>query len=539
MTHIIDGGATTPRGPDSLRTRPRLLGRLAQGSPWVLLVKVLLLAGCNAVGLYGAFVAALAESWVIAAALVAGLVVIDWVYLGRRQLAAKYLLPGLAFLLVYQIFVMAYTGYIAFTNYGDGHNSTQGDAIEAILAQNEARVEGTAGMPLTVVDDHQRGLGFAVVDHGKVLVGWPDEPLAPVEGAVVDGTRVVELPDVTVLAVSELSRIQGEVFALRVPVSEDPNAGSLRTSDGMSAYTYRSNIRWDEAADTMTVLGSGKVYTASQEMGSYLADDGSRLTPGWRVWIGWDNFARALLDPRISEPFVSVLIWTLVFVSVSTLGVFSLGLALALLFNTRMRGQRLYRSLIILPNAFPMFLSAFVWYGMLNTDFGFVNQVLFSGAQIPWLTDPWLARLSVLMLNFWLGFPYMFLVTTGALQSIPEELAEAAVMDGAGPWRRLRAITLPLLLIAVSPVLISTFAFNFNNFNVIYLLTGGGPNDVTSTVSVGATDILISFVYKLAFGDSGRDYGLASAISLLIFVIVGVIAIVSFRRTRKLEEVYQ
>lgn len=539
MTHIIDGGATTPRGPDSLRTRPRLLGRLAQGSPWVLLVKVLLLAGCNAVGLYGAFVAALAESWVIAAALVAGLVVIDWVYLGRRQLAAKYLLPGLAFLLVYQIFVMAYTGYIAFTNYGDGHNSTQGDAIEAILAQNEARVEGTAGMPLTVVDDHQRGLGFAVVDHGKVLVGWPDEPLAPVEGAVVDGTRVVELPDVTVLAVSELSRIQGEVFALRVPVSEDPNAGSLRTSDGMSAYTYRSNIRWDEAADTMTVLGSGKVYTASQEMGSYLADDGSRLTPGWRVWIGWDNFARALLDPRISEPFVSVLIWTLVFASVSTLGVFSLGLALALLFNTRMRGQRLYRSLIILPNAFPMFLSAFVWYGMLNTDFGFVNQVLFSGAQIPWLTDPWLARLSVLMLNFWLGFPYMFLVTTGALQSIPEELAEAAVMDGAGPWRRLRAITLPLLLIAVSPVLISTFAFNFNNFNVIYLLTGGGPNDVTSTVSVGATDILISFVYKLAFGDSGRDYGLASAISLLIFVIVGVIAIVSFRRTRKLEEVYQ
>ena len=141
------------------------------------------------------------------------------------------------------------------------------------------------------------------------------------------------------------------------------------------------------------------------------------------------------------------------------------------------------------------------------------------------------------MLNLWLGFPYMFLICTGALQSIPDELMDAASVDGARAWQVFRLIKFPLLLVSVAPLLIASFAFNFNNFNIIYMLTGGGPRDVSAGVDAGATDLLITLVYKVAFGSgTGRDYGLASAFAILIFIIVGAIAAWGFRRTRALED---
>ena len=202
---------------------------------------------------------------------------------------------------------------------------------------------------------------------------------------------------------------------------------------------------------------------------------------------------------------------------------FAVGLFLAIVFNDpRIRGRKVYRSLLILPYAFPGFLSALVWKGMLNPRFGFINEVLLGGADIAWLTNPWLAKLSILGVNLWLGFPYMFLVCTGALQSIPADTIEAARIDGAGAWRILRSMTLPLLMISVAPLLIASFAFNFNNFTLIYMLTGGGPNFVGTPVVVGHTDILITMVYSVAFESGNKQYGLASALSILIFIVVGV-----------------
>ena len=191
---------------------------------------------------------------------------------------------------------------------------------------------------------------------------------------------------------------------------------------------------------------------------------------------------------------------------------------------------------MILPYAIPSFLSALIWAGMMNESFGFINQVLLGGASVPWLTDPWMAKLSVLIVNLWLGFPYMFLVCMGALQSIPDELQEAATVDGARPWAVFRLIKLPLLLVTVAPLLIASFAFNFNNFNTIYMLTDGGPRDSNAPIPVGFTDILITMVYKVAFTGQSRDYGLASAYSIIIFIIVAVISIIAFRRTKSLEE---
>jgi arabinogalactan oligomer/maltooligosaccharide transport system permease protein len=226
----------------------------------------------------------------------------------------------------------------------------------------------------------------------------------------------------------------------------------------------------------------------------------------------------------------------------SVLSTFIVGLALALLFNDeRLRGKKIYRAIMILPYAFPAFLSAYVWKGMFQKENGFINSTILGlspDSGIPWLEEVGPARWAVLLVNLWLGFPYMFLISTGALQAIPGELTESATIDGATAWQQFRLIKLPLLLVSLAPLLISSFAYNFNNFTIIYLLTGGGPGgDPTLRLDAGGTDILITFVYKLAFGGGvGADYGLASAFSILIFLIVGSISYITFRRTRALED---
>jgi arabinogalactan oligomer/maltooligosaccharide transport system permease protein len=278
------------------------------------------------------------------------------------------------------------------------------------------------------------------------------------------------------------------------------------------------------------------VYTPN-DRGSFVSADGEELTPGWRVYVGTENFTKMFTDSRLSGPFVKIALWTFAFAFLSVVTTFALGLALALVFNDpRVRGRKIYRSLLILPYAFPGFLSALVWRGMLNERFGYINEVVLGGANIPWLTDPTLAKISILMVNLWLGFPYMFLITTGALQSIPGDVLESARMDGASPWRVLRSIILPLLMVSTAPLLISSFAFNFNNFSLIYMLTGGGPNFQGSPLLIGNTDILISMVYSVAFESGVKQYGLASAVSILIFIFVGFVSWLGFRRTRTLEE---
>lgn len=188
-----------------------------------------------------------------------------------------------------------------------------------------------------------------------------------------------------------------------------------------------------------------------------------------------------------------------------------------------------------MPYALPVFLTALLWKGMLNTDFGIINQLL-PGGNIGWLTDPWLARGAVLIVNLWLGYPYMLLVCTGALTAIPADLKEAAFVDGASGRHAFRTVVLPLLLVSVAPLLISSFAFNFNNFTLIQLLTNGGPFS-GSINDGGSTDLLINYTFRKAFNDTNQQLGLASAISLLIFVVVGSISAYSFRLTKKLEEI--
>jgi len=545
--HATEGNAmTTPTieephtaeapKPTKRARRATRIAEAASGGWKVLLFKVIALGIIDAMALYAILVLVQSEQWLIAGIVLAVTAFANWIYFSRGHLPAKYLIPGLIFLFVFQIFAAGYTGYVAFTNYGTGHNSTKDSAINALMLSAQERVPDSPAYQLTIVE--QLGeLSFLVTDpDGDVRLGGEERPLEPVDNAEMDGGKAVGVPGYNTLSFAQIVADQQRIADMAVPISDDPNDGALRTPDGSVAYAYVSKLVYDEAADTMTDTRTGVVYS-DIGTGAFTAPDGTELLPGWQIFVGFDNFVRAFGEESIRGPFFSVLTWTFVFAFLSVFLCFAAGLFLAIVFNDpRMKSKRYYRVIMILPYAFPGFLSALVWAGMMNQEFGFINVVLFGGADIPWLTNEWLAKFSILLVNLWLGFPYMFLICTGALQAIPDELQEAARVDGASAWQVFRNIKLPLLFVAVAPLLIASFAYNFNNFVLIYMLTGGGPRDVSAGVNVGATDILISMVYKVAFVGSTADYGLASAFSIIIFLLVGTISVIAFRRTKALEE---
>ena len=287
-------------------------------------------------------------------------------------------------------------------------------------------------------------------------------------------------------------------------------------------------------ADHFKNLVTGAIYTDNGRGNYALADDKSAiLEPGWRAPIWFENYSNIVTDSRVRGPLIRVFIWTVVFALLTVLTTFALGLLLALALNKPIRGRRIYRSILVLPYAMPSVMSILIWGGMFNTEFGAINTLL--GTNIAWFSDPNFARVAVILVNLWLGFPYFYLISSGSLQAIPSELMEAAAIDGANPRQIFRKITLPLLLQILSPLLIASFAFNFNNFNLIYLLTGGGPRNELDGEIAGATDILISYTYKIAFGTGTQDLGLASAISLIIFLLVASISLYSLRKSKVLE----
>jgi len=537
MTDIIEAPADEATPTTKRQRRAARLADAASGRTRWIIFKIAMLAIVDAVALYAVAVLLLHGEWLVLGLVVAVTVLVNWIYFSRRHVPAKYLTPGIILLVLFQIFTLVYTAYIGFTNYGTGHNGSQDQAIASLMRSSLVRVDESPTFDVAVIE-RVGVLGLLVTDptDGAASLGTNTEPLSPAEDVTMEAGKAVAVDGWDTLTFAEVLSRSNEIEALAVAYTDDPNEGAIRTQDGQKGYLYVSTLEYDPVADTMTDTTTGTVYSDTGE-GAYMSESGEQLLPGWQVFVGFDNFVRALTDASIRGPLIAVTIWTFVFATISVASTFFLGLLLALVFNHKsMRFRNGYRIMLILPYAFPAFLSALIWAGMLNESFGFINQVLLGGAEIPWLTDPWLAKISVLVVNLWLGFPYMFLVCTGALQGIPEDVTEAAVVDGANPWQIFQRIKLPLLLVTVAPLLIASFAFNFNNFNLIYMLTNGGPRFSDVSIPVGHTDILISMVYKVAFTGQNRDYGLASAFTILIFIVVSVIAIVSFRKTKALEE---
>jgi arabinogalactan oligomer/maltooligosaccharide transport system permease protein len=536
------------------------------------IIKIVLLALLDAVTIFVAFVLFMREQWFAVGVAIVGMLIVNWLYLRRGGLPAKYLAPGVILLIAFQVYVLFFSAYTAFTNYGSYHNGDQNLAVSAIKAAGFGPVEGAPQYDVKLVQDDKERYNFLLSDalNGKVFVGGSAVELTEIpacsqaisEVIANNATTVAEadckieiLADNIAIAVSApgyteatqtgLSKGQTNSLA-NVRLYLDPNDKNgqfIKTEDLMVAVTMQTELIWNEEDKTFLRVTDGVLFKPAVD-GFFRADgapDGEVVKDiGWRVEIGFKNFEKIFTDEDLRQPLLKIISWTFIFAGLSVLTTFIAGLAIALLFNDdRMKGKRVYRALMILPYAFPAFLSAYVWRGLLDTDNGFVNNVILGGTEVPWLTEEFPARVAILLVNLWLGFPYMFLITTGALQAIPAELTESATIDGATPWQILRQIKMPLLLVSIAPLLIASFAFNFNNFTLIYLLTEGGPLDSASSgYDAGGTDILITFVYKIAFSSGGgQDYGLASAFSILIFIIVATFSLISFRRTRTLEDV--
>jgi arabinogalactan oligomer/maltooligosaccharide transport system permease protein len=244
--------------------------------------------------------------------------------------------------------------------------------------------------------------------------------------------------------------------------------------------------------------------------------------------VGFSNFSR--IFGQASQQLIPIFVWTVQFAVFTTIINVVVGLVLGILINNRrLKFRNVYRSLLFLPWAVPTVISIQMWTKLLDANFGALNRLFgFIGLNpAPWLIDGLWAKVAILLVNLWLGFPYMMTATVGALSSIPDELYEAAEIDGASRWNQTRFITLPMLTAAFTPIILGTFAFNFNNFGIIYLLTGGKPIEAGQLPTAHSTDILLSWGYNTAFLN-GIDRGMASAIAVLVAFLTIAISMVNF-----------
>jgi arabinogalactan oligomer/maltooligosaccharide transport system permease protein len=515
------------------------------------LLKLVILGLIDVLGLWAVLKSYNASWWIGVVFLVVVLVTMNITYFRRGGLPFKYLFPGLVFLIAFQLFPAVTTFGASFTNYGTGHLLSQEDATQSIIAQNTRPVADSGSFDVRPVESGGE-IAMLITDPktGDAFLGTP-EGVEKVEDAEFTGATATGLAGYETLNLGQLASNKAwddQWQDLAVPWDVDeglyvsassPTRGSLVSSD----------LAYDPAADTFTNLETDAVYSANgdvglyttagfdEELGQTLDQKEEFLTPGWPVFVGLDNYLTVFTDESVRTSFLPILLWSFVFALGTVAMQFVFGLVLALtLQDKRMRGTKFYRLVLVLPYTLPIFMSVLLWQGMLNQDFGIINQII--GVDVNWLGEANLARFSVLMVNLWIGYAYMFLVVTGALTSVPADLKEAAYVDGASPRHAFRTVVLPLLMISVSPLLIASFSFNFNNFIVIDLLTGGGPFE-GSPIEGGATDLLITYTYRLAFGTSEQLLGFASAISMLIFIIVAGVSAYSFRLTKKLEDIKQ
>ncbi|WP_223068015.1 carbohydrate ABC transporter permease [Paenibacillus caui] len=258
-------------------------------------------------------------------------------------------------------------------------------------------------------------------------------------------------------------------------------------------------------------------------------------------WVGFSAFKDLFTLSAWAKTFYGVFTWTIIWAVLSTVTTFFGGFAVALLVQQPgIRFKAFWRSIYMLPFAIPGFVSLLIMRNMFNSQFGPINQYLrWFGIPGPeWLSDPTWAKATILMVNLWLGFPVSMLLIIGILTTIPRDLYEAAEVDGASAFQKFRKITFPSVMFALSPILIGQFAGNVNNFNVIYLMTGGNPAN-SEYQFAGHTDILITWLYNLSINNGKYDF--ASVIGIIIFIILASFSIWNFRRTRmfKEEELYR
>ncbi len=510
--------SVTPTDPPRAPVRPAATGGALPRLALVVLVTLGLLYGAlflylQGEPLFGAVLLGLACGFAL-------------VFGAARYYGARFIFPGIAAVLTFIALPIGYTIYIGFTNYSSFNLLSFDRATEVLLSR---------GVP-----DPETETPFRVAPEGEEFRIWLPEmgllsdpvPLTtpatdPIIADVAEGSEpdiLLEMRDVT-----PLREALQQVTLVRPDGTEIVYSG-LRTF----AKVTPDYQRLEDGALQRT--SDGAVLTPDHSRGFFVDPEGATVPPGWRVNIGWANFERIFQSAGIRGPLVSIFVWTVVFATLSVVLTFALGLLLAVILQwEHLRFKPVYRVLLILPYAVPAFISILVFRGLFNQNFGEINMILegLFGIRPNWFTDPTLARTMIIIVNVWLGYPYMMLLSMGFLQGVPEDHKKAAALEGASSLRVFFTITLPQIIPPFLPLLLASFAFNFNNLVLILLLTTGGPDIPGTIIPAGQTDILASFTYRIAFDDSGTQFGLAGAITLLIFIVVAVLSYVNFVAMRR------
>ena len=475
------------------------------------------------------------SSFIIAGVVTAALIFLNYSFITKGFIPLKFLSVGLIFFAIFVVTPTGYTILMSTYNFKTGNEIAKEAALREIINNGiVADAEGTAYDLFLGKTSNGKYAGILENQITRELLYADESSVRPV--AETEITRdisgyITGANGITTLTDEEFANEDATITALRFPLGD----GSYAAPQGSDvAARLIQSVVYDPVADQLENTELGITYIDNGN-GNFVAKDDptTRLDPGWRAYSGLDNFKSLFLDEKLRNPFIKVFIWTIAFAFLSVGTTFAVGMALALALQGPIKFRRFYRGFLILPYAIPSFMSILIWRGLFNKDFGAINMLL--GLNIDWFDSPWLARFAVILVNLWLGFPYMYLIGSGALQSIPAELEEAASIDGATEKQTFYTIKLPLLLQILGPLLIASFAFNFNNFNIIYLLTGGGPTNAIDGEVAGATDILISYAYKTAFGSNFQDLGLSSAISMVMFVIVGTMSMYTLKKSKVME----
>lgn len=475
------------------------------------------------------------------AGIVAGLLVLVLVlrWFSRRfawLMPWYYLLPSIVFLLTFTFFPVLLTVGLAFTDYAGIRNGE-------LNPTTEVPVVAVDGAALTVADPARldcadlrngcNGVRAVVYASGEVraeAVAIEGAVLtlaeAPPEGRTVE-TVALHLPDIGFeLEVRVVAQEGNQLTLQRAPPSA-PELGTVRLSLDRTPV----QVRIVEERGDLMVLDAPLPEGLEAESIARYNDFG---------FVGLRNF-RAIAA-QASRALFPVFGWNVAFAFLTVIINLAAGVFLAVLLNNKaLRFRNVYRTLLIVPWALPSVITIQVWKGFLNQNFGVINRLLalldIGTVPVNWLQNHIAAKGALLLVNLWLGLPFMLTATLGALAAIPDEVYEAARVDGANAWRSFWGVTGPMLRSALVPVTLSSFAFNFNNFNLIFLLNDGGPPVPWGTATARGTDILISWAYNEAFrSQGGYAYGLGSAISLIIFVITLGVSLMNFRVTGALRD---
>jgi maltose/maltodextrin transport system permease protein len=470
-----------------------------------------------------------------------------YVYASATTLAWRYLYPGVVGMLLFAAFPLLYTMQIGFTNYSAKNLLTQERARAYLLDQVE--LDDAHAMAYTV---HREGPGWRLrlsplsgegphfqteplpLDQpGKLKGPVAMQAVATIAPEAGGGDAEAANPSgaLPALSLREQLALRDGLMALQIT---GPDGRVMRYA-GVREFGVLEPLWTAEADGSLTQRATGVNFKPNTSTGFFESPQGERMQPGFKVGIGWANYQRMLFDEDFRGPFVSIFVWTVVFSGLTVLFATALGMTLAVMLNWEaLRFRTLYRTLLFLPYAVPGFISILVFKGLFNQNFGEINAILNAlfGIRPAWFADPTLAKAMILIVNTWLGYPYIMVLCTGLLKAIPADLYEASALAGAGPLTNFFKITAPLIIKPLTPLLISAFAFNFNNFVLISLLTDGRPDYLNTKLPAGTTDILVSYTYRIAFTDAGANFGLAAAISTLIFFVVAALSLVNLRLMR-------